>query len=59
MLGLLLPELAGVMEGGSFLVLMHPKGVGVEPASEFAIEEEHQLHVHKLLTRTITVLKRR
>ena len=59
MLRLLLPELAGAMDGGSFLVLMHPKDVGVEPSSEFAIEEEHHLQVHKLLTRTITVLKRR
>jgi putative methyltransferase (TIGR01177 family) len=58
LLELLLPELAGVMEPGSFLVLMHPKGLAVE-RSDFAVEEEHHLQVHKLLTRTITVLKRR
>jgi putative methyltransferase (TIGR01177 family) len=59
LLDLLLPELAGAMPQDSFLVLMHPKSVMVEPTSDFAIEEEHHLQVHKLLTRTITVLKRR
>lgn len=59
MLDLLLPELARAMVQDSFLVLMHPKSVAVEPTPEFAIEEEHHLQVHKLLTRTITVLKRR
>jgi len=59
MLELLLPELAGAMDQDSFLVLMHPKGAAVEPTSDFAIEEEHHLQVHKFLTRTITVLKRR
>jgi tRNA (guanine10-N2)-dimethyltransferase len=59
MVELLLPELARAMDQGSFLVLMHPKSVAVEPTSEFATEEEHHLQVHKFLTRTITVLKRR
>ena len=59
LLALVLPELAGAMYQGSFLVLMHHKGLAVEPTSEFAIEEEHHLQVHKLLTRTITVLKRK
>jgi len=59
MLELLLPELAGAMVQGSFLVLMHPKGIALERAADFALEEEHDLHVHKLLTRTISVLKRR
>ena len=59
MLELLLPELASAMDRGSFLVLMHPKGVGVKPTSGFVFEEEHHLQVHKLLTRTITVLRRR
>jgi len=59
MLKLLLPELATAMDHGSFLVLVHPRDVYVEPTSEFAIDEEHHLQVHKLLTRTITVLKRR
>jgi len=59
MLELLLPELAGAMVPGSFLVLMHPQGLAVGPNTDFRVEEEHHLHVHKLLTRTITVLKRR
>ena len=59
MVELLLPELAGAMDRGTFLVLMHPRGVAVEPTTEFAMEEEHHLQVHKFLTRTITVLKRR
>ena len=59
MLELLLPELAGVMVSGSYLVLMHPQGLAVRSGSDFGVEEEHNLHVHKLLTRTITVLKRR
>ena len=59
MLELLLPELAGAMDGGSYFVLMHPKGVAVEHTSEFAIEEEHDLQVHKFLTRTISVLRRK
>jgi len=59
MLRVLLPELASAMDRGSFLVLMHPKNAAVEATSEFAIEEEHHLQVHKFLTRTITVLKRR
>ena len=59
MIDLLLPELVSAMNRGSYLVLMHPKSVAVEPTPDFAIEEEHHLQVHKLLTRTITVLKRR
>jgi len=54
----LLPELASAMGPGSFLVLMHPQNLAVGNTSDFAVEEEHHLHVHKLLTRTITVLKR-
>ena len=59
MLELLLPELAGAMEPGSFLVLMHPQSLLVQAKPDFAMVEEHHLHVHKLLTRTITVLRRR
>ena len=59
MLELLLPELARAMEPGSFLVLMHPQSLLVQPKPDFAMLEEHHLHVHKLLTRTITVLRRR
>jgi len=58
MLGLLLPALALVTKPGSRIVLMHPQDVAVEPSNDFESEEEHHLHVHKLLTRTITVLRR-
>ena len=57
-LDLVLPELGGAMEPGSFLVLVRPQGQAL-PESDFDLEEEHILHVHKLLTRTIAVLKRR
>jgi len=59
MLELLLPELARAMCRDSFLVLMHPNCLAAGPTPDFAIEEEHHLQVHKTLTRTITVLKRR
>jgi tRNA (guanine10-N2)-dimethyltransferase len=59
MLDLLMPELASAMKTGSYLVLMHPQSVAVEAPSDFTVEEEHHLHVHKLLTRTISVLRRR
>ncbi len=58
-LELLLPSLANIMKARSRLVLMHPQDVRVEEMPEFSVEEEHHLHVHKLLTRTITVLRRR
>ncbi len=58
-LGLLLPALAGSMESGSIAVLMHPHDVAVQGTADFSLEEEHNLHVHKLLTRTISVLRRR
>lgn len=58
-LELLLPELARAVDPGSFLVLMHPQDLPVGSNSDFGVEEEHHLHVHKLLTRTITVLKRK
>ncbi len=56
---LILPALASVLKSSSFLVLMHPQAVPVEGSRLFDIIEEHHLHVHKLLTRTITVLRRR
>ena len=59
LIGLLLPALAQVMHRDSVAVLMHPQELSVEETSEFAAEEEHNLHVHKLLTRTISVLRRR
>jgi tRNA (guanine10-N2)-dimethyltransferase len=43
---------------GAVMVIMHPKDVQIEETPGFLVEEEHHLHVHKLLTRTITVLRR-
>jgi len=59
LLGLLLPPLAGILKPGSRLVLMHPQEVPVGEPDGFSLDEEHHLHVHKLLTRTISVLRRR
>jgi putative methyltransferase (TIGR01177 family) len=55
----LLPAIAAVMSTDSFAVLMHPREVSVGRTFEFSVEEEHDLHIHKLLTRTITILRRR
>jgi tRNA (guanine10-N2)-dimethyltransferase len=56
---LLLPVVGAVTRPGSFVVLMHPLDLSIEQTAEFSFEEEHYLHVHKLLTRTITILRRR
>ncbi len=56
---LLLPLLARVMKPNSLLVLMHPQQIPVGGTEAFSLQEEHHLHVHKLLTRTISVLRRR
>jgi len=48
-----------LLRRGSRMVMMHPKHVPVEPASDWALEEEHHLYVHKRLTRTITILRRK
>jgi 16S rRNA G966 N2-methylase RsmD len=53
-----LPTAARIMRPGGRLVLMHQKEVAVDGGSDFSLEEEHDLHVHKLLTRTISVLRR-
>ena len=55
----LLPQMAAALKHSSYLVLMHPQALPVDPRGEFSFVEEHHLHVHKLLTRTITVLRRR
>jgi len=54
----LVPELARGMDSGSTAVLMHPDTLKVKGGDGFRVVEEHDLHVHKLLTRTITVLRR-
>jgi putative methyltransferase (TIGR01177 family) len=48
-----------LLSRGSRMVMMHPNNVPVGPASDWALEEEHHLYVHKALTRTITVLRRK
>ena len=55
----LLPQLAAATPRGSVAVLMHPQQEPIVGSREFAVLEEHRLHVHKLLTRAITVLERR
>jgi len=55
----LLSSLGEAMRPAAFAVVMHPQSVGVEKSSDFSLVEEHHLHVHKLLTRTISVLRRR
>jgi 16S rRNA G966 N2-methylase RsmD len=56
---LALAVLPSLLPSGSRFVLMHPKHLAAEVPPEVAVEEEHDLYVHKLLTRTITVLRRR
>jgi tRNA (guanine10-N2)-dimethyltransferase len=56
---LLLNSLADIMRPGAFVVVMHPQNVEVRGDPDFQLHEEHHLHVHKLLTRTISVLERR
>ncbi len=59
MLEVVLPALEQIMNRSSFMVLMHPQPVRVYGTRGLSVVEEHHLHVHKLLTRTITVLRRR
>jgi tRNA (guanine10-N2)-dimethyltransferase len=54
-----LPVFSALLRPSGFLVLMHPREVGVASSGELEVIEEHNLHVHKRLTRTITVLRRR
>lgn len=51
-----LPEL---LARGSRMVVMHSKADPVEGTRELELEGEHDLHVHKKLTRTISLLRRR
>jgi tRNA (guanine10-N2)-dimethyltransferase len=48
-----------LLKEGSRMVVMHPQTLRIKGSAEMVLEEEHHLYVHKLLTRTITVLKRR
>jgi 16S rRNA G966 N2-methylase RsmD len=58
-LGRFLPAAASVLRPGRLLVVMHQKSVKAALGEGFTTLEEHDLHVHKLLTRTITILRRR
>jgi 16S rRNA G966 N2-methylase RsmD len=48
-----------LLKEGSRMVVMHPQTLKIEGSAVMALEEEHHLYVHKLLTRTITILRRR
>ncbi len=47
-----------LLERGRRLVMMHPLGVPVPRSLDFEVEEQHQLYIHRKLTRAITVLRR-
>ena len=54
-----LSTVPSVLKRGSRLVVMHSRETTVEGNEELVLEEEHHLYIHRLLTRTITVLRRR
>ena len=54
-----LRSLGSLLRPGSLAVIMHPQTLYIGGSREFRVEGEHHLHVHKLLTRTITVLEKR
>ena len=54
-----LPGLARAIRPGGFIVIMHPSDLPIELVGDLNLEQEHRLYVHKFLTRTITVLRRR
>jgi tRNA G10 N-methylase Trm11 len=37
---------------------MHPDTVDADSPRDFEVEEEHDLYIHRKLTRTISVLRR-
>jgi len=54
----LLANASIILRSGHRLVLMHPRSEKVEGDGEFDLQEEHQLYIHRKLTRTISVLRR-
>lgn len=54
-----LRTLPDILNTGARMVVMHPKELPIEPTPYWSLEEEHHLYVHKMLTRTITILRRR
>ena len=59
LLGEALEVLPGLLEAGRRMVVMHSDQTQVESTSKLELEEEHSLYVHKLLTRTISIFRRR
>ncbi len=57
--GLALSSMARLLPAGGRAALMHAKTGAPMGTDDFEVEEEHDLYVHKLLTRTISVLRRR
>jgi len=57
-MGKTIEVLPRMLKSGSRLVLMHPSSLEISQTSDLELEEEHRIYVHKLLTRTITVLRR-
>ncbi len=51
-------SLSPILSPGSRIVMMHPQSMAIPDLPGVVVEEEHHLHVHKLLTRTITVMLR-
>jgi 16S rRNA G966 N2-methylase RsmD len=54
-----MPAVSEAIRPGGFVVVMHPKDLPLRTGGKLVLEQEHHLYVHKLLTRTITVLRRR
>ena len=52
-------SIGALLRTGSYAVLMHPQSIEVDGSGLFDVVEEHHLHVHKLLTRTISVLEKK
>ena len=54
-----LHSLSNVASPGSFVVVMHRKQDEVLPPSGLSVESAHDLYVHKRLTRTVSVFRKR
>ena len=58
----LLENAPKVLPAGGKLVVMHPKSLKVSPGAyemgNMRVEQEHDIYMHRKLTRTITVLRR-
>ena len=58
LLDFILHSLTRITLPGSTIVMMHPEQLRVQANARLSTVEEHHLYVHKLLTRTITILRR-